>query len=88
MDFGYDIEDYCNIATCYGSLEDFDRLLAEAHKRKIKVILDLVLNHTSDQHKWFLESRSSRDNPKRDWHIWRDGRGPRNKPLSAWCCFV
>jgi alpha-glucosidase len=84
MDFGYDIEDYFNIATCYGSLEDFDRLLAEAHKRKIKVILDLVLNHTSDQHKWFLESRSSRDNPKRDWYIWRDGRGRRNRPPNNW----
>jgi len=84
LDFGYDIADYCKIDSCYGSLEDFDRLLAEAHKRKIKVILDLVLNHTSDQHKWFIESRSSRDNPKRDWYIWRDGRGSRNRPPNNW----
>jgi alpha-glucosidase len=84
MDFGYDIADYCNIATCYGSLKDFDRLLAEAHRRKIRVIIDLVLNHTSDQHKWFIESRSSRDNPKRDWYIWRDGRGPYNRPPNNW----
>ena len=84
MDFGYDIADYCNIANCYGSLEEFDRLLAEAHSKKIKVILDLVMNHTSDQHKWFIESRSSRDNPKRNWYVWRDGRGLRNKPPNNW----
>lgn len=84
LDFGYDIADYCNVATCYGSLEDFDRLLEKAHNKNIKVILDLVLNHTSDQHKWFVESRSSRDNPKRDWYVWRDGRGPGNKPPNNW----
>jgi len=84
MDFGYDIADYCKIDSCYGNLIDFDRLLAEAHRRKIRVIIDLVLNHTSDQHKWFIESRSSRDNPKRDWYVWRDGRGSRNRPPNNW----
>ncbi|MDW7740522.1 MAG: alpha-glucosidase [Bacillota bacterium] len=84
LDFGYDVADYCDIATCYGSLDDFDRLLKEAHKRNIRIMIDLVLNHTSDQHRWFKESRSSRDNPKRDWYIWRDGRGPRNAPPNNW----
>ena len=71
-DFGYDVADYCAIDPMFGTMEDFDRLLAEAHRRGLKVILDFVPNHTSDRHPWFLESRSSRDNPKRDWYIWRD----------------
>jgi alpha-glucosidase len=71
-DCGYDISDYCNVAPEYGTLNDFKTFLAEAHKRNLRVILDLVLNHTSDQHPWFLESKSSRDNPKADWYIWRD----------------
>jgi alpha-glucosidase len=71
-DFGYDVADYCGIDPIFGSIEDFDRLLAEAHRRGLKVILDFVPNHASDQHSWFLESRSSRDNPKRDWYLWRD----------------
>jgi len=71
-DFGYDVANYHDIDPVFGTLEDFDRLLAEAHKRGIRVIMDWVMNHTSDQHPWFLESRSSRDNPKRDWYIWRD----------------
>ncbi len=71
-DFGYDVADYCAIDPLFGTMEDFDRLLAEAHRRGLKVILDFVPNHTSDQHPWFLESRSSRDNPKRDWYLWRD----------------
>jgi len=71
-DFGYDISNYVEVDPRFGSLADFDRLVAEAHQRGIRVILDLVLNHTSDQHPWFLESRSSRDNPKRDWYLWRD----------------
>ena len=75
IDYGYDISDYTAIDPLYGSMEDFDNLVAEAKKRDIRVIMDFVINHTSDQHKWFLESRSSRDNPKRDWYIWRDGKG-------------
>lgn len=73
-DFGYDISDYRNIHPLFGTLRDFDDLLNEVHKRKMKLILDLVPNHTSDQHPWFLESRASRDNPKRDWYIWKDPR--------------
>lgn len=69
-DFSYDVSDYVDIDPRFGSLADFDLLLSEAHQRGIRVILDLVLNHTSDQHPWFLESRSSRDNPKADWYIW------------------
>ena len=71
-DCGYDISDYCNVAPEYGTLDDFKTFLAESHKRDIRVILDLVLNHTSDEHPWFLESKSSRDNPKADWYIWVD----------------
>jgi alpha-glucosidase len=69
-DFGYDVSDYVDIDPRFGSLADFDLLLSEAHQRGLRVILDLVLNHTSDQHVWFLESRSNRDNPKADWYIW------------------
>lgn len=72
-DFGYDISNYQAIDPMYGSLPEFDNLIAEAKKRHIRVIMDLVMNHTSDQHPWFQESRSSRNNPKRDWYIWRDG---------------
>ena len=71
-DCGYDISDYCNVAPEYGSMEDFKVFLDESHKRNIRVILDLVLNHTSDEHSWFVESRSSRDNPKADWYVWAD----------------
>lgn len=74
VDFGYDISDYRNIDPQYGTLADFDRLVAEAGKRHIRVIMDMVMNHTSDQHEWFLQSRSSRDNPYRDWYVWRDGK--------------
>jgi alpha-glucosidase len=72
VDFGYDVSDYENVDPQFGTLADFDRLVAAAHKRKIKVVIDFVLNHTSDQHPFFVESRSSRTNPKRDWYIWRD----------------
>src|SRR3954447_9339555 len=72
-DFGYDIVDYTDIDPLFGSLNDFDELLEAAHRDGLKVILDLVPNHTSDQHPWFTESRASRDNPKRDWYVWRDG---------------
>ena len=71
-DYGYDISDYTGVHPLFGSMEDFDELLQQAHHRGIRVVLDLVPNHTSDQHPWFLESRSSRDNPKRDWYIWQD----------------
>ena len=84
-DFGYDVSDYTGIHPLFGTLEDFDLLIREAHAQKIKLVLDFVPNHTSDQHPWFIESRSSRDNPKRDWYIWRDpalGGGPPNNWLS------
>ncbi|MFQ5863095.1 MAG: alpha-amylase family glycosyl hydrolase [Candidatus Brocadiales bacterium] len=72
VDFGYDISDYYDIDPLFGNLKTFDKLIFEAHRRGIKVIMDFVPNHTSSQHPWFLESRSSRNNPKRDWYIWRD----------------
>jgi alpha-glucosidase len=84
-DFGYDIADYCDVDPLFGSLADFDALLADAHARGLKVIVDLVPNHTSAQHPWFRDSRSSRTSPKRDWYIWRDpapGGGPPNNWLS------
>ena len=71
-DCGYDISDYCDVAPEYGTLENFKTFLTESHKRSIRVILDLVLNHTSDEHPWFLESKSSRNNPKADWYVWMD----------------
>ena len=74
VDNGYDISDYCSVAEEYGTMEDMERLISEADKRNIKIVMDLVFNHTSDKHKWFEESRSSKDNPKRDWYIWRDGK--------------
>jgi alpha-glucosidase len=76
IDYGYDISDYTAIDPEYGTMADFDRMVAEAQKRGIRVIMDYVINHTSDQHPWFLESRSSRTNPKRDWYIWHDGNAP------------
>ncbi len=85
VDFGYDVSDFENVDPQFGTLQDFDRLVQEAHQRDIKVLCDLVLNHTSDQHPYFLESRSSRDNPKSDWYVWRDpapGGGPPNNWLS------
>src|SRR5512134_1110757 len=82
-DFGYDVADYCDVDPLFGSLADFDRLVAEAHKRGMKVVIDWVPNHTSDRHPWFSESRSSRENPKRDWYIWRDGR-PAGRPPNGW----
>ena len=73
-DGGYDISDYQAIMDEFGTMADFDELLAEAHQRGLKIIIDLVINHTSDEHPWFVESRSSLENPKRDWYIWRDGK--------------
>lgn len=84
-DFGYDVADYCGIEPVFGDLAAFDRLIAAAHARGLKLILDFVPNHTSDQHPWFTESRASRDNPRRDWYIWRDpapGGGPPNNWIS------
>jgi len=81
-DFSYDVSDYVDIDPRFGSLADFDLLLSEAHQRGIRIVLDLVLNHTSDQHPWFLESRASRDNPKADWYIWESKRGA--GPPSNW----
>jgi alpha-glucosidase len=75
VDFGYDISDYENVDPQYGTLADFDRLLAQAGQRNIRIVMDMVMNHTSDEHKWFLESASSKTNPKRDWYIWRDPKG-------------
>ena len=74
VDFGYDISDYENVDPQYGTLADFDHLVAEAKKRNIRVVLDMVLNHTSDKHKWFIESESSRINPKADWYVWNNGQ--------------
>ncbi|WP_088361942.1 alpha-glucosidase [Bacillus cereus] len=73
-DNGYDISDYQETMAEFGTMKDFDQLLEEVHKRDMKLILDLVINHTSDEHPWFIESRSSKDNPKRDWYIWSDGK--------------
>ncbi|MDP3046334.1 MAG: alpha-amylase family glycosyl hydrolase, partial [Chloroflexota bacterium] len=74
FDCGYDVSDYLGVAPEYGTMADFQRLLAEVHGRGMRLILDMVLNHTSDEHAWFRESRSSRDNPKRDWYVWKNGR--------------
>ncbi len=83
FDCGYDIADYTDVDPEYGTLEEFQSFLQAAHERDLRVILDLVLNHTSDRHPWFQESRSSRDNPKRDWYIWRDGKDD-NRPPNNW----
>ncbi|MGZ8263644.1 MAG: alpha-amylase family glycosyl hydrolase [Burkholderiales bacterium] len=82
-DFGYDVLDYCGIDPAFGTLQDFEQMVYEAHGRGLKVIFDFVPNHTSDQHPWFLESRSSKDNPKRDWYIWRDP-APDGAPPNNW----
>lgn len=77
-DFGYDISDYCDVDPTFGTLADADRLIAEAHKRKLRIVFDLVINHTSDRHPWFVEARSSKDNPKHDWYIWKPRTDPTN----------
>ncbi|MDO8614465.1 MAG: alpha-amylase family glycosyl hydrolase [Dehalococcoidia bacterium] len=82
-DFGYDVADYCDIDPLFGTLAEFDTLLAEAHRRGLKVLLDFVPNHTSDQHPWFTESRAAKDSPKRDWYIWKDAR-PDGGPPNNW----
>jgi alpha-glucosidase len=83
VDFGYDVSDYENIDPMYGTLADFDTLASEARKRNIRVILDFVVNHSSDQHKWFQDSKSSRTSEHRDWYMWRDGKGP-GQPPNNW----
>ena len=82
-DFGYDVADYCDVDPRFGTLADFDVLVAEAHRRGLKVLIDLVLSHSSDAHPWFTESRQSRDNAKADWYVWADARadGP---PPNNW----
>jgi alpha-glucosidase len=82
-DFGYDVADYTGVDPLFGTMEDFDALLAGAHARGLKLILDFVPNHTSDRHPWFLESRASRESPKRDWYLWRDA-GPNGEPPNNW----
>ncbi len=82
VDNGYDISDYTSIDPRYGTMKDFEKLISEADKRNIKIVMDLVYNHTSNQHKWFIESKSSKNNPKSDWYIWRDG-DPK-KPPTNW----
>ncbi len=82
-DFGYDVSDYCNIDSDYGTLEDFDQLVEESHRRGIKIVLDLVLNHSSDQHKWFQESRKNSTNSKVDWYVWADPK-PDGSPPNNW----
>lgn len=84
-DMGYDIRDYEKIMTEFGTMEDFDELLRELHSRDIKLVMDLVVNHSSDEHRWFVESRSSRDNPYRDYYIWRDGKNGREP--NNWASF-
>jgi alpha-glucosidase len=83
VDFGYDISDYEGIDPQFGTMADFDRLMHEATRRGIRVINDMVLNHTSDQHPWFIESKSSRTNPKANWYIWHDGK-PHRQPPNNW----
>ncbi len=86
-DNGYDISDYQDIMDEFGTMEDFDLLLAEAHKRGLKIVMDLVVNHTSDEHRWFVESRKSLDNPYRDYYIWREGKGENLPPNNWGSCF-
>jgi alpha-glucosidase len=82
-DFGYDVSDYEDVHPDFGDLATMDRLIAEAHKRGIRIILDFVPNHSSDRHPWFIESRSSPDSPKRDWYFWRDPK-PEGSPPNNW----
>lgn len=86
-DNGYDISDYRDIMDEFGTMEDFDEMLAQAHKRGIRIVMDLVVNHTSDEHKWFMESRKSKDNPYRDYYIWREGKEDGSAPNNWGACF-
>jgi alpha-glucosidase len=80
VDFGYDVSDYENIDPMYGKLADFDRLVLEGKKHNVRIIMDYVINHTSDQNKWFIASKSSKTSPYRNWYVWRDGKGPKQPP--------
>ena len=80
VDFGYDVADYIDVDPLFGSLDDLDSLINAAHQHQLKLILDFVPNHTSDQHPWFVESKASRNNAKRDWFIWRDPAAGRGTP--------
>src|SRR6185436_6400575 len=82
-DFGYDVADYTEVDPLFGNLATFDRLLADIHARGLRVIVDYVPNHTSDQHAWFTDSRSSRTSPRRDWYVWRDPK-PDGSPPNNW----
>jgi alpha-glucosidase len=82
-DLGYDITDYQNVEPKFGSLHDFDEMVSEAHRRDLKIILDWVPNHTSDEHPWFLDSRSNRQSAKRQWYLWRDAK-PDGTPPNNW----
>ncbi len=86
-DNGYDISDYQAIMEEFGTMEDFDEMLDAAHKRGIRIVMDLVVNHTSDEHRWFMESRSGKDNPYRDYYIWREGKDAETPPNNWGSCF-
>jgi alpha-glucosidase len=84
-DFGYDVADYCDVDPLFGTIDDFDRLLADVHGRGMRMIVDWVPNHTSDRHPWFVDSRSGRSSGRRDWYVWRDGRGEGGeRPPNNW----
>ena len=82
-DFGYDVSDYCNVDPLFGTLDDFDALIARAHQLGLKIMIDQVLSHSSEKHPWFIESRSSRTNPKADWYVWSDPQ-PDGTPPNNW----
>lgn len=82
-DFGYDVSDYCDVDPLFGTMEDFEELLSEAHRRGLKIIIDMVLSHSSDQHAWFIESRADRNNDKADWYVWADPK-PDGSPPNNW----
>jgi len=86
-DFHYDISDYTQIDPIFGTMEDADKLIQETHIRKMRIVFDMVLNHTSDEHPWFKESKSSKNNPKRDWYIWKKGKGE-GKPPNNWISMI
>jgi len=88
VDFGYDVADYTDIDPKYGTLADFDSLVEAAHQRGLRIVMDLVLNHSSDQHPWFIQSRSSRENPYRDWYIWRDPAPGKRPPTAGSRCLA